>query len=129
MTAADHRAEEPVEPPVRGARESSPPALAALIRRYAYAYVCCGDFEVARQIMVKDYQLRMGPHLVDGRDLFWGVLMVNGVRTAGLVWFRARRALADGWDVLLLTGNVILTEASKHFFQERGMIGSCRRAA
>jgi SnoaL-like domain len=68
MTAADHRAEEPVEPPVRGARESSPPALAALIRRYAYAYVCCGDFEVARQIMVKDYQLRMGPHLVDGRD-------------------------------------------------------------
>lgn len=42
--------------------------FARLMRRYAYAYTCCHDFSVARQIMVPDYSLRMGPHRLSGRD-------------------------------------------------------------
>lgn len=42
--------------------------LAELMRRYAFAYTAVHDFEVCRQIMVDDYVLRMGPHVIRGRE-------------------------------------------------------------
>jgi len=42
--------------------------LATLIRRYAYAYTASHDFSVLPSLMVERYLLRMGPHVVGGRD-------------------------------------------------------------
>jgi predicted ester cyclase len=42
--------------------------LAALLRRYAFAYTATHDFDVCDHIMVDDYVLRMGPHVIRGRD-------------------------------------------------------------
>lgn len=42
--------------------------LAALLRRYAYAYTAAHDFSVCREIMVEDYLLRMGEFEIRGRD-------------------------------------------------------------
>ena len=42
--------------------------LAALLRRYAFAYTAAHDFGVCSQIMVDDYVLRMGEHELRGRD-------------------------------------------------------------
>lgn len=44
--------------------------FAALLRRYAFAYVAAHDFSVCDQIMVDDYELRMGTHLIQGRDAY-----------------------------------------------------------
>lgn len=43
--------------------------LAALLRRYAFAYTAAHDFAVCEQIMVEDYLLRMGEHELRGRDV------------------------------------------------------------
>jgi hypothetical protein len=42
--------------------------LAALLRRYAFAYTAAHDFAVCREIMVEDYLLRMGDIELRGRD-------------------------------------------------------------
>lgn len=42
--------------------------LAALLRRYAFAYTAAHDFAVCRDIMVDDYVLRMGSFEIRGRD-------------------------------------------------------------
>lgn len=42
--------------------------LAALLRRYAYAYTACHDLTVCDEIMVEDYRLKMGPFEAKGRD-------------------------------------------------------------
>jgi len=42
--------------------------LSELLRRYSYAYTAAHDFEVCRQIMVEDYALIMGEHVVRGRE-------------------------------------------------------------
>jgi predicted ester cyclase len=42
--------------------------LAALLRRYAFAYTAAHDFAVCREIMVDDYVLRMGDFEIRGRD-------------------------------------------------------------
>lgn len=42
--------------------------LAALLRRYAFAYTAAHDFAVCREIMVPDYVLRMGDAEIRGRD-------------------------------------------------------------
>jgi predicted ester cyclase len=42
--------------------------LAAVLRRYSYAYTAAHDFEVCPQIMVDDYELLMGEHRIRGRD-------------------------------------------------------------
>jgi hypothetical protein len=42
--------------------------LAALLRRYAFAYTAAHDFAVCRDLMVDDYVLRMGEHEIRGRD-------------------------------------------------------------
>ena len=42
--------------------------LAALLRRYAFAYTAAHDFDVCREIMVDDYVLRMGDAELRGRD-------------------------------------------------------------
>jgi predicted ester cyclase len=42
--------------------------LAALLRRYAYAYTAAGDLSVARELMTPDYTLTMGTHVLRGRD-------------------------------------------------------------
>jgi hypothetical protein len=42
--------------------------LAAVLRRYAYAYTAAHDFAVCPSIMVDDYVLRMGEHEIRGRD-------------------------------------------------------------
>jgi predicted ester cyclase len=42
--------------------------LADLMRRYAFGYTACHDFDACRQIMVDDYVLRMGAHVLRGRE-------------------------------------------------------------
>ncbi|TDV56230.1 nuclear transport factor 2 family protein [Actinophytocola oryzae] len=42
--------------------------LAALLRRYAYAYTASGDVTRCRELMVDDYELTMGPVTLHGRD-------------------------------------------------------------
>lgn len=42
--------------------------LSELLRRYSYAYTAAHDFEVCREIMVEDYTLIMGEHVVRGRE-------------------------------------------------------------
>lgn len=42
--------------------------LAALLRRYAFAYTAAHDFEVCRRLMVPDYVLSMGDTELRGRD-------------------------------------------------------------
>jgi hypothetical protein len=42
--------------------------LAALLRRYAFAYTATHDFDVCNHIMVEEYVLRMGPHEIRGRE-------------------------------------------------------------
>jgi hypothetical protein len=42
--------------------------LAALLRRYAYAYTAAHDFAVCAELMVPDYVLRMGENEIRGRD-------------------------------------------------------------
>src|SRR5690606_37535932 len=42
--------------------------LAALLRRYSFAYTAAHDFSVCREIMVDDYVLRMGEHEIRGRE-------------------------------------------------------------
>jgi hypothetical protein len=42
--------------------------LAAVLRRYSYAYTAAHDFRVCSEIMVDDYVLRMGEHEIRGRD-------------------------------------------------------------
>ncbi|MFC5748463.1 nuclear transport factor 2 family protein [Actinomadura rugatobispora] len=42
--------------------------LAALLRRYAFAYTAAHDFSVCKEIMVDDYLLRMGEFEIRGRD-------------------------------------------------------------
>jgi len=42
--------------------------LSELLRRYSYAYTAAHDFEVCRQIMIEDYTLLMGEHVVRGRE-------------------------------------------------------------
>jgi predicted ester cyclase len=44
------------------------PALLNVMRKYSYAYTASHDFSVCASIMVDDYELRMGPHRVVGRD-------------------------------------------------------------
>lgn len=44
------------------------PRFLAIMRRYCLDYVNCHDQSVTRDLMVEDYQLRMGDHLVQGRD-------------------------------------------------------------
>ena len=48
--------------------EGSPAPLAALLRRYSYAYTANHDLGVCPQIMTEDYVLRMGEHTLSGRD-------------------------------------------------------------
>jgi predicted ester cyclase len=38
------------------------------MRRYAFAYTAAHDFAACDDIMVEDYVLRMGPHVIRGRD-------------------------------------------------------------
>jgi predicted ester cyclase len=45
-----------------------PVPLAAVLRRYCYAYTAAHDFGVCPEIMVDDYVLRMGEHEIRGRD-------------------------------------------------------------
>ncbi len=42
--------------------------FAALMRRYCIAYVNCHDFSLLPEIMVDDYRLAMGEHVLTGRD-------------------------------------------------------------
>jgi SnoaL-like domain len=42
--------------------------LLALMRAYAYAYTSNHDFDVLPAIMIEEYELRMGPHRIVGRD-------------------------------------------------------------
>jgi SnoaL-like domain len=42
--------------------------LAALLRRYAYAYTAAGDVAVCRELMVPAYELTMGAVTLHGRD-------------------------------------------------------------
>jgi predicted ester cyclase len=42
--------------------------FAALMRRYSFAYTATHDFAVCDQVMVDDYVLRMGEHVIRGRD-------------------------------------------------------------
>lgn len=42
--------------------------LAAVLRRYAYAYTAAHDFRVCSEIMIDDYVLRMGEYEIRGRD-------------------------------------------------------------
>jgi predicted ester cyclase len=42
--------------------------LAAVLRRYSYAYTAAHDFRVCSEIMVDDYVLRMGEHEIRGRE-------------------------------------------------------------
>jgi hypothetical protein len=42
--------------------------LAAVLRRYSFAYTAAHDFGVCAEIMVDDYVLRMGEHEIRGRD-------------------------------------------------------------
>jgi hypothetical protein len=42
--------------------------LVGLMRRYAFGYTAAHDFSHLPSLMVEDYLLRMGPHLVEGRD-------------------------------------------------------------
>jgi hypothetical protein len=42
--------------------------LSELLRRYSFGYTAAHDFEVARQIMIEDYTLIMGEHVVRGRE-------------------------------------------------------------
>jgi hypothetical protein len=42
--------------------------LAALLRRYAFAYTAAHEFSVCREIMVESYVLRMGDIEIRGRD-------------------------------------------------------------
>jgi hypothetical protein len=42
--------------------------LAALLRRYVNAYTNCHDFFECRRLMVDDYELQMGEHVLRGRD-------------------------------------------------------------
>jgi predicted ester cyclase len=48
--------------------EGSPAPLAALLRRYSYAYTASHDLDVCPQLMTDDYVLRMGEHTMRGRD-------------------------------------------------------------
>src|ERR1700712_3624269 len=48
--------------------EDSPAPFAALLRRYSYAYTARPDLDVCPQIMTDDYVLRMGEHVLRGRD-------------------------------------------------------------
>jgi hypothetical protein len=48
--------------------EDSPAPLAALLRRYSYAYTASHDLDVCPQIMTDDYVLRMGEYTMGGRD-------------------------------------------------------------
>jgi hypothetical protein len=48
--------------------EDSPAPLAALLRRYSYAYTASHDLDVCPQIMTDDYVLRMGEYTMRGRD-------------------------------------------------------------
>jgi SnoaL-like domain len=48
--------------------EGPPAPLAALLRRYSYAYTASHDLSVCPQIMTDDYVLRMGEHTLRGRD-------------------------------------------------------------
>jgi hypothetical protein len=48
--------------------EDSPAPFAALLRRYSYAYTASHDLDVCPQIMTDDYVLRMGEHVLRGRD-------------------------------------------------------------
>ena len=47
---------------------ATPHPLSELLRRYSYGYTAAHDFDVARQIMVEDYRLLMGEHVVRGRE-------------------------------------------------------------
>jgi predicted ester cyclase len=42
--------------------------FAALLRRYSFAYTASHDFSVCDDVMVDDYELRMGQHVLRGRD-------------------------------------------------------------
>lgn len=42
--------------------------FAALLRRYSFAYTAAHDFQVCDQVMVENYVLRMGEHVIRGRD-------------------------------------------------------------
>jgi hypothetical protein len=42
--------------------------LNELLRRYSYGYTAAHDFAVAREIMIDDYTLIMGEHVIRGRD-------------------------------------------------------------
>jgi hypothetical protein len=44
------------------------PALATILRRYAFAYTASNDPSVCADIMVEDYTLRMGDFAATGRD-------------------------------------------------------------
>ena len=60
-----------VEPQPNGAiapSDNSLAPLAALIRRYVYAYTSCHDFNECRRLMIEDYTLYMGEHTLRGRD-------------------------------------------------------------
>jgi hypothetical protein len=42
--------------------------LSELLRRYSFAYTAAHDFAVCREIMVEDYTLIMGEHMIRGRE-------------------------------------------------------------
>lgn len=50
------------------AEEPVVPVLAAILRRYCFAYTASHDLTVCDEIMVDDYVLRMGEHEIRGRD-------------------------------------------------------------
>ncbi|MGK9274081.1 nuclear transport factor 2 family protein [Williamsia muralis] len=42
--------------------------LPSLMRRYTHAYTNCHDFDECRRLMAEDYTLRMGDHVMKGRE-------------------------------------------------------------
>lgn len=44
------------------------PGFGLVIRSYAFAYTASHDFDVCDRLMVEDYVLRMGEHVIRGRD-------------------------------------------------------------
>ena len=50
-----------------GPQGSRPSPLAELLRTYSYAYTAAHDFSVSDRIMIDDYVLLMGDHLIRGR--------------------------------------------------------------
>jgi len=51
-----------------GPQGSRPSPLAELLRTYSYAYTAAHDFSVSDRIMIDDYVLLMGDHLIRGRN-------------------------------------------------------------